>query len=145
VLPSGPFEGFWWFVAALVAMVAWRIWGERVVAALRRHDQRRRDADLRAYFDRMNPNAHFRQTVDQIGEATPAVEPLSPANGPRDLRAKWNGEIYATREDAEAARWRHIITQARTFYVDLDRAYGNRIRASRSSTLGDGGGGQSMH
>jgi hypothetical protein len=138
MLPSVPFEGFWWFVAALLAMVAWRMWGDRVVAALRRHDQRRRDADLRAYFDRMNPNAHFRQTVDQISEATPAVEPLTASNDRLDSRVKWNDEIYATRDDAEAARWRHIITQARAFYVDLDRSFGNRIRGPRASDkIGD--------
>lgn len=138
MLPSVPFQGFWWFVAALLAMLAWRIWGERVLAALRRHDQRRRDADLRAYFDRMNPNAHFRQTVDQIGEETPAVEPFATTEDKRDKRAVWNGEIYASREDAEAARWRHIITQARAFYIDLDRTYGNRIRGPRGNgTIGD--------
>jgi hypothetical protein len=121
------FNGFWYFVAAIVAMIAWRIWGERVMNAFRRFDQRRRDADLQAYFDRMNPNAHFRQSVDQIGEQTPPVEGVT-----------WNGEIYETREDAEAARWRHIITEARSFYIDLDRTYGNRIRGPRSTNrVGD--------
>jgi hypothetical protein len=119
MLPEVPFQGFWYFIAAILAMIAWRIWGERVMASLRRFDQRRRDADLQAYFDRMNPNAHFRQSVDQIGEQTPPVEGTT-----------WSGEIYETREDAEAARWRHIITEARRFYIDLDRAYGNRIKAA---------------
>ena len=134
MLPEIPFfEGFWYFVGAIVAMVAWRIWGERVMAALRRFDQRRRDADLQAYFDRMNPNAHFRQSVDQISEATPAIEPL--ANG----AAAWNGATFATREEAEAARWRHVITQARDFYIDLDRSYGNKIRGPRApNRVGDG-------
>jgi hypothetical protein len=145
MLPEIPFfESFWYFVAALLAMIAWRIWGDRVMRAVRRFDQRRRDADLQAYFDRMNPNAHFRQSVDQIGEATPAVRPVA-ANDPR---AAWNGVTYATREEAEAARWRHIIMQARAFYIDLDRSYGNRIRAKpSSSTLGDGGsgGGETRH
>lgn len=116
------FNGFWYFVALIVAMIAWRIWGERVMRALRRFEQRRRDADLQAYFDRMNPNAHFRQSVDQIGEQTPPVE-----------GTRWNGEVYETREDAEAARWRHIIMQARAFYIDLDRSYGNRIKAPNAA------------
>lgn len=137
--------GFWFFIALAAAMIAARIWGKRVLMALQRFDQRRRDADLQAYFDRMNPNAHFRQTVDQIGEATPAIEPFTTTNA-RDPRAVWRGEIYATRTDAEAARWRHVIMQARDFYVDLDRAYGNRVRARRShDTLGDGGGGETRH
>jgi hypothetical protein len=137
MLPEIPFfEGFWYFVAVLLGMIAWRIWGERVRAALRRFDQRRRDADLQACFDRMNPNAHFRQSVDQISDATPAVEPFATAEGAADPRAVWNGEIYATREEAEAARWRHVITEARMFYIDLDRAYNNRIRSrARGDTL----------
>jgi hypothetical protein len=135
MLPEIPFfEGFWYFVAAMMAMIAWRIWGARVVAAVRRFEQRRRDADLQAYFDRMNPNAHFRQSVDQIGEATPAVMPL----GPNDPRAVWNDTTFATREDAEAARWRHILTEARSFYVDLDRTYGNRIKGPNAANrVGD--------
>ena len=40
-----------------------------------------RDAELQAYFDRMNPQAHFRQTVDQISETTPAIEPFAKAAG----------------------------------------------------------------
>jgi hypothetical protein len=115
-------NGFWYFVALIVAMIAWRIWGDRVMRALQRFEQRRRDADLQAYYDRMNPNAHFRQSVDQISEQTPAVQGTT-----------WNGEIYETRADAEAARWRHIITQARAFYIDLDRTYGNKIRGPNAA------------
>jgi len=123
------FNGFWYFVALIVAMIAWRIWGDRVVRAIRKFEQDRRDADLQTYFDRMNPNAHFRQSVDQIGEQTPAVEGTT-----------WNGEVYESREDAEAARWRHIITEARSFYIDLDRTYGNRIKGPNARNRVDGQG-----
>lgn len=134
MLPDIPFfDGFWYLVALLLGMVAWRIWGERVMRAIRTFDQRRRDADLQAYVDRMNPNAHFRQSVDQISEATPPIEPR--ANG----GASWNGETFETREEAEAARWRHVMTQARAFYIDLDRSYGNRIKArDAADRVGDG-------
>jgi hypothetical protein len=121
------FNGFWYFVALIVAMIAWRIWGDRVTRAIRKFEQDRRDADLQTYFDRMNPNAHFRQSVDQIGEQTPAVEGTS-----------WNGDVYESREDAEAARWRHIITEARSFYIDLDRTYGNRIKGPNARNRVDG-------
>lgn len=116
----------WIFVVGLAAMVAWRLWGHRVVAAVRAHDQRRRDADLQAYVDRMNPNAHFRQSVDQINDATAPVEPQ------KDGTAIWSGEVYASRTEAEAARWRHVITQARDFYQDLDRNLGHKIRGPRA-------------
>lgn len=121
------YNGFWYFVALIVAMIAWRIWGDRVMRAIYKFDQRRRDADLQAYYDRMNPNAHFRQSVDHISEQTAAVEGVT-----------WNGEIYESREDAEAARWRHIITEARSFYIDLDRTYGNRIRGPNAPNRVDG-------
>ena len=128
MLPEIPFfEGFWYLIALLFAMIAWGIWGERIKTALRAADQRRRDADLQAFYDRMNPNAHFRHSVDQIGETTPPIEPR-PGGG-----AMWNGETYATREEAEAARWRHVISQARDFYIDLDRSYGHRIKAPNAA------------
>ncbi len=117
------FNTLWPFVALLVAMIAWRLWGDRVTRAVKAHDQRRLDADLQAYADRMNPHAHFRQSVDQISEATPPVEPQ------KDGTAKWNGQTYVTREDAETARWRHVMTEARSFYQDVDRA--NRERLTR--------------
>jgi len=145
-LPLPP--GFWYFLALALAMIAWRIWGKRIVITVQRFDRRRRDADLQAFFDRMNPNAHFRQTVDHISEATPPVQAFAAAEGVTDPRVIWNGRIYATREEGEAARWRHVIYQARDFYQDLDRTYGNRVRARRSSsTLEDSGsgGGETMH
>ncbi len=144
MLPDIPFfEGFWYFVALLLGLIGWRIWGERVQRALQRFDQRRRDADLQTYYDRMNPNAHFRQTVDQISDATPPVEPLAGATNTHDDRTMWNGEIYETREAAEAARWRHVLTEARSFYIDLDRAYRNRIRNRTDDSLKGGPDGRS--
>jgi hypothetical protein len=149
MLPRIPFiDDFWWIIALMLAMIAWRIWGHRVVGMFQRMEIRRRDAELQAYFDRMNPHAHFRQTVDQISEATPAIEPFATAKGADDQRAVWDGQVYASLAEAEAARWRHVIVQARDFYMDLDRTYGNRVRARKSSsTLGDGGpgGGETMH
>jgi hypothetical protein len=71
----------------------------------------------------MNPHAHFRQSVDQISERTAAVEPQ------KDGTAIWNGQTYATSEDAETARWRHVMTEARSFYQAVDRA--NRERLTR--------------
>jgi hypothetical protein len=50
----------------------------------------------------------------------------------------WNGEVYESRQDAEAARWRHIITEARSFYIDLDRTYGNRIKGPNAANRVDG-------
>jgi arylamine N-acetyltransferase len=135
MLPEIAFPGFWYFIALILAMIAWRIWGERVMAALRRFEQRRRDADLQLLYDRTNPNSHFRQSVEQLNDDTPAVESTLP-NG----QAVWNGTAYASRELADAARWRHVLSQARDFYQDLDRSYGNRISGRKSKdTIGNDG------
>lgn len=126
MLPEVAFPGFWQFIALALAMIAWRIWGERVKGALRRFDQRHRDADLQTLYDRANPNSHFRQSVEQLNDDTPAIETI-----PGEERARWNGMDFATREEAEAARWRHVLNQARDFYQDLDRSFGNRISGRR--------------
>jgi hypothetical protein len=117
------FATLWPIIALLGAMIAWRLWGDRVKRAAQAHDQRRRDAELQAYADKMNPNAHFRLSVDQINDGTPAIERQ------KDGTATWNGETYATSEEAELARWRHVINEARAFYQDVDRA--NRERLGR--------------
>ena len=146
MLPEVPFlPNFWLFVALILAMIAWRIWGGRVVDAFRRMEKRRRDAELQAYFDRMNPQAHFRQTVDQLSETTQAVEPFAKTDAARDPRAVWNGETHASHADADAARWRHTIMQTRDFYLDLDRTYGNRVRARASNETLGGGDGETRH
>ncbi len=138
MLPEVPFPGFWYFIALIIGMISWRIWGERVMEALRRFDQRRRDADLQALYDRMNPNSHFRQSVEQINDDTPPVEPTL-LNG----QAAWNGTHFASREEADAARWRYVLSQARDFYQDLDRSYGNRISGRKSKdTISRNGSGE---
>lgn len=128
MLPEMPFPGFWQFIALALAMVAWRIWGENVKAAFRRFDQRRRDADLQALYDRTNPNSHFRQSVEQLNDDTPPVESASSGR-----TASWNGTVFNSREEAEAARWRYVLSQARDFYQDLDRSFGNRISGRKSN------------
>src|SRR5215475_12647612 len=92
-------EEFWFFVSLALALSSWPLWGPRVKAFFDRLDQRRRDAELQLFYDRMNPNAHFRQTVDAINEDTPAVEAFAKAAGARDERAIWNQQIYATRAE----------------------------------------------
>jgi hypothetical protein len=130
---------FWFFMSLAVALAAWPFWGPRVAAFFERMEQRRRDAELQAFYDRMNPHAHFRQTVDAINEETPAVEGFAKAAGANDPRAIWNNNIFATREEADAARWRHILMRARDFYIDIDRMYGRSVRGRRGEKIGSSG------
>src|SRR5689334_17490209 len=99
-------EGFWFYMSLAFVVASWPLWGPRVDAFFARMEQRRRDAELQAFYDRMNPNAHFRQTVDAINEETPAVEAFAKAEGANDPRAIWKDQIFATRAEADAARWR---------------------------------------
>ena len=129
-------DGFWFFIGLGALLIGWRIWGWRVVAFFDRLEQRRRDAELQAFYDRMNPHAHFRQTVDAINEQTAAVEPFAKADGTTDPRAIWDEQIFATRAEADAARWRHVLIRARDFYIDIDRMYGRHVRGRRGAKIG---------
>jgi len=127
MLPEPPFSGFYELISLMLAMIAWRLWGWRVRKALQDFEQHRRNADLQLLYDRSNPTSHFRQSVDQINEDTPAVMPATPGT------FTWNGDTFDSREDAEQARWHHVLREARSFYQDLDRSFGNRIAGHRSS------------
>jgi hypothetical protein len=127
---------FWFFMTLAVLIAAWPFWGVRVSTFFDRLEQRRRDAELQALYDRMNPNSHFRQTVDAINEETPAVEAFAKASGADDPRAIWNNQIFATREEADAARWRHVLVAARDFYMDIDRMYGRSVRGRGGEKIG---------
>jgi hypothetical protein len=129
-------EGFWFFVSMALLISSWPFWGPRISGFFHRLDEKRRDAELQAYYDRMNPNAHFRQTVDAFNEETPAVEPFAKARGADDPRAIWKDQIFPTREAADAARWRHVLTKARDFYTHLDRLQGHSVRGRRGQKIG---------
>ncbi|MEQ1753575.1 MAG: hypothetical protein ABL973_05525 [Micropepsaceae bacterium] len=129
LLPEPPFQGFWEFIILALVMIGWRLWGQRVRRALVAFDQKRRDADLQLLYDRANPNSHFRQSVDQINEDTTPVGAATSGGG----KYTWNGETFGSREEAEAARWRDVLREARDFYKDLDRSFGNRISGRRSA------------
>jgi len=127
---------FWFFMTLAVLLAAWPFWWVRVNAFFARLEQRRRDAELQALYDRSNPNAHFRQTVDAINEETPAVEAFAKAAGTSDPRAIWNDQVFASREEADAARWRYVLITARDFYRDIDRMYGRSVRGRRGEKIG---------
>jgi hypothetical protein len=121
-------DEFWFFMSLAVLLAAWPIYGPRIAKFFDRLEQRRRDAELQHFYDRMNPQAHFRQTLDAINDETAPVEAFAKAAGTSDVRAIWDDRIYATREEADAARWRHVLIRARDFYKDVDRMYGRSVR-----------------
>lgn len=135
ILPDVPLEGFWYFILLAAAMIAWRIWGDRVRHAFVETDRKRKAAELQSLYDRANPNSHFRMSVEQINEDTPPVLPLTG----EEPGFSWDGRLFSSREEAEAARWQHVLTEARGFYQDLDRTFGSRISRQRNPGSLNGG------
>lgn len=123
-----------WFAAvATAAMIGWRIYGARVRQALDRFDQSRIDADRQLIADTMNPLAHFRRSLEAINDQVPPVK-LVMAEG-QDARVPvWNDQTYETIQDAEDARWRHVVSQARSFYQELDEDFGLRVAGPAPNT-----------
>jgi hypothetical protein len=135
MLPDMPLQGFWYFILLAAAMIAWRIWGDRVRHAFAEMDRKRKADELQSMYDRANPNSHFRMSVEQINEDTPPVLTLSG----EEAGFSWDGRLFSLREEAEAARWQHVLAEARGFYQDLDRTFGNRISRQRHPGSLNGG------
>jgi hypothetical protein len=119
------------FTAVLILFGVVLVFGfrYRILAGLRRFEANnalRRAEEARALFDRY---AHYRQTVkfaeEEIEEVTKIRVP-DERTGEPVTRYVFLGEQYATRKEAEAARYAVIIERAREFYKDLDRIYLSR-------------------
>jgi len=88
----------------------------------------RRMEELRALMDR---DAHYRQTIALADEQ---VEPVSKITvrdertGEPVQRYLFLGETYAELREAEAVRYKEVISKARDFYIGLDRVFLSRRR-----------------
>jgi hypothetical protein len=132
------------FTAVLILFGVVLVFGfrYRILAGLRRFEANnalRRAEEARALFDRY---AHYRQTVkfaeEEIEEVTKIRVP-DERTGEPVTRYVFLGEQYATRKEAEAARYAAIIEKAREFYKDLDRIYlSRRKRPERPMAAGPG-------
>jgi hypothetical protein len=105
-----------------------------IIAALRRFDARnvaRIEEQARERYDSL---AHYRHTlrvaeeqVEEVGE----IPALDQRTGLAVTRYVFEGEQFASRDEAEAARQRSIVRKARQFYQELPAA----LRARRTETL----------
>src|SRR5215467_6332971 len=123
----------------LILVAAFRY---RILARLKRfeaNNARRRAEEARALFDKY---AHYRQTVQFAEEEVEEVAKVVVADertGQPVTRYVFLGEQFATRKEAEAARYAAIIEKAREFYKDLDRIYlSGRRRPERPTAAGPG-------
>ena len=96
-----------------------------IIAALRRFDARnaaRQEEDFRARFETDAHYLHTLRLVDEQVEAVSALRIPDTRTGILVPRYVFLGQVYATREEAESARRKTIIAQARAFYLDMDTA-----------------------
>jgi hypothetical protein len=93
-----------------------------ILAALARFDARNVARQRQEMEDRRDQLAHYRHTLglaEEQVEDVGAFEAQDERTGETVTRYLFEGETFASRDEAEAVRQRAIITKARTFYVEL--------------------------
>jgi hypothetical protein len=115
-------------IVAVIGFLVYRYHGQ-VIAALRRFDQRNIERIHQEMADKRDMLAHYRHTasvaeeqVEEIGEIDATDERL----GTPVKRYVFEGEVFATRDEAEAVRQRSIIAKAREYYRELPAALAGR-------------------
>lgn len=105
-----------------------------ILNALRRFDARNVARIEEQARDRNDRFAHYRHTmqlaeeqVEDVGE----IPALDARTGMGVTRYVFEGEQFASRDEAEAARQRSIVKKARQFYQELPAA----LAARRTETL----------
>lgn len=100
-----------------------------LIGRLQRFDAQNRARIQEEMSDRRDPVAHYRHTlrlaeeqVEEIGE----VDARDSRTGLPITRYVFEGEQFATRDEAEAARQRSIVAKARQFYLELPTALAHR-------------------
>jgi hypothetical protein len=90
------------------------------------------------WADQKNPMAHFRRSLEAINDK---VEPvvLVRVDGTAARAPKWNGVVYDDVQEAEEARWAHVIAEARAFYRGLDEDFGLRVAGPAPKTAREEG------
>ena len=101
----------------------------RILDRLRRFDQRNIARQRQEMEDRRDRLAHYKHTlqlaqeqVEEIGE----IKAPDERTGDPVTRYLFEGETFASRDDAEAARNEKIVAKAREFYMELPAALAAR-------------------
>lgn len=112
----------------LAGLALYAFW-PRILAALRRFDERNIARRHQEALDRKDRHAHYKHTLMLAEEQ---VEPVSevPATDERTgqsvTRYLFEGETFLTREEADDARDTKVLAKAREFYVELPKALAAR-------------------
>jgi len=102
-----------------------------ILDRLRRFDQRNIARQRQEMEDRRDRLAHYKHTlqlaqeqVEEIGE----IKVTDERTGGPVTRYLFEGETFAARDDAEAARNEKIVAKAREFYMELPGALAARSK-----------------
>ncbi len=112
----------------LAGLVVYALW-PRILARLRRFDERNIARRQQEALDRKDRLAHYKHTLmlaeEQVEEVSefPATDERTGQNVTRYL---FEGETFLTRAEAEAARNEVVLAKAREFYVELPKALAAR-------------------
>jgi chemotaxis regulatin CheY-phosphate phosphatase CheZ len=100
-----------------------------LIAALRRFDARNVERIEEEIGDRRDRLAHYKHTLRLAEEQVEDVSEIAARDartGQALRRYVFEGEQFATRDEAEAARQRSIVAKARKFYEELPAALAHR-------------------
>ncbi|MBI3678170.1 MAG: hypothetical protein HY243_16295 [Proteobacteria bacterium] len=108
----------------LAAILLYRL-RDPILAMLHRFDEKNRARQIEEIQDRRDRLAHYKHTLRLAEEQVEEVNEIKV----RDMRTGedlkryvFEGEMYATREEAEEVRQASIVSKARDFYVELPAA-----------------------
>lgn len=115
-------------IVAVVGLLVYR-YHRQVVAALRRFDQRNIERIQQEMLDKRDMLAHYRHTASVAEEQVEEINEIDAIDerlGTPVKRYVFEGELFASRDEAEAARQRSIISKAREYYKELPAALAGR-------------------
>ncbi len=116
----------YWTILIVIAigLLVYR-YNRQAIAAVREFDRRNNARIAQEMEDRRDALAHFRHTAGVAEEQVEEVLEIDATDqrlGTPVKRYVFEGETFATRDEAEAARQRSIIAKARNFYKELPAA-----------------------
>jgi hypothetical protein len=117
-------------IVAAFGVVIYR-YNRQVIAAVRDFERRNQARIRQEQDDKRDVLAHFRHTESVAGEQVEDVTEIDAIDerlGTRVKRYVFEGELFATRDGAEAARQRSVIAKAREYYKDLPAALAARSK-----------------
>jgi hypothetical protein len=101
----------------------------RILDRLRRFDQRNIARRRREMDDRRDRFAHYKHTLELAGEQVEEIGEIKVPDertGDPVTRYLFEGETFASRDEAEAVRNEKIVAKARAFYMELPSALAAR-------------------